>query len=202
MKPVKLPFGKTIFQTDHGQSITSDTAFIVETILEQISNENLSVLELGSGNGIISIMLVHYRPSWQITGIEIQPELAKLSLKNAELAEVKVEFKEADFRIFNSSKKFDLIVSNPPFYPVKSGKISPIQERAISRHEISCNMSDVFQAVKRNLKQDGKAFLLYPEERMLELEKNVKKVDLKLGSKLIMPTVKSSNKILLKLIKS
>jgi len=51
-------------------------------------------------------------------------------------------------------------------------------------------------------KQSGKAFLLYPEERLLELEKNVKKVDLKLASKFIMTAGKNSNKILLKIEKS
>ncbi|MDO9578912.1 MAG: methyltransferase [Candidatus Cloacimonadales bacterium] len=202
MKPVILPFGKTIYQTDHGQSITSDTAFVVETILEQIQEENLSVLELGSGNGIISIMLAHYRPNWQISGLEIQKELMILSKRNAELAEVKIDFQEADLKNFQSSFRFDLIISNPPYFPVNQGKISPIPERAISRHEISCKMIDIFQTVKRNLKPDGKAFLLYPEERLAEAEKNVKKVDLKLASKFIMPAVKSRKKIVLKLEKA
>ena len=200
MKPVKLPFGKTIYQTDHGQSVTTDTAFVVEAILQKNTEENLSVLELGSGNGIISIMLAHYRPSWQITGIEIQSEPAELSQQNAELAEVKINFEESDLRTFQSSSHFDLIVSNPPFYPIDSGRISPIQERAVSRHEISCNMSDVFQAVRRNLKKGGKAFLFYPEERLIDVEKNVKKVDLKLASKFIMPTERNKKKILMELI--
>jgi len=202
MKPVKLPFGKTIFQTDHGQSITSDTAFIVETILKQVSNKKLSILELGSGNGIINIMLAHYRPDWQITGIEIQSELVKLSQKNAELAEVKIDFREADLKTFLSATKYDIIVSNPPFYPLESGKISPIRERAISRHEISCDMIDIFHCAKRNLKPDGRAFLLYPQERLTDAEKNVKKVDLKLTSKFIMTAGKSSKKILCQLKKS
>lgn len=200
MKPVLLPFGKTIYQTEHGQSITSDTAFVVETVLQQIPDKQLSVLELGSGNGIISLMLAHYRPNWQITGIEIQSELVKLSRKNAELAEVQVDFQEADLRKFQSTSKNDIIISNPPYFPANQGKISLIAERAISRHEISCKMIDIFQAVKRNLKLNGKAFLLYPEERLQEADKNVKKVDLKLASKFIMSAAKGSKKILLELM--
>ena len=200
MKPVLLPFGKTIYQTEHGQSITSDTAFVVETVLQQIPDKQLSVLELGSGNGIISLMLAHYRPNWQISGIEIQSELVKLSRKNAELAEVQVDFQEADLRKFQSTSKNDIIISNPPYFPANQGKISLIAERAISRHEISCKMIDIFQAVKRNLKLNGKAFLLYPEERLQEADKNVKKVDLKLTSKFIMPAAKGSKKILLELM--
>ena len=200
MKLVELPFGKTIYQTAHGQSITSDTAFIVDLILQHYSDAQRSVLELGSGNGIISIMLAHYRSNWQITGIEIQPELVKLSKNNAEHANVKVDFQKTDLKDFHSTSQYDLIVSNPPFYPVRSGKISPIKERAISRHEILCEMADVFAAIKRNLNPNGIAFLLYPEERLEEAEKNAKKVDLKLTSKFIMTVGKSRNKILLELM--
>ena len=199
MNPVLLPFGKTIYQTDHGQSITSDTAFVVDTILQQLPDHKLSVLELGSGNGIISIMLAHYRPQWQITGIEIQPDLAELSQSNAELTDVKVIFLKADLKTFQSDAKFDFIISNPPFFPLHSGRISPLKERAISRHEICCQMEDVFSAVWRNLRSDGKAFLLYPAERLVEAGKNAKKVDLKLASKFIMTSEKSSEKILLEL---
>jgi tRNA1(Val) A37 N6-methylase TrmN6 len=57
-------------------------------------------------------------------------------------------------------------------------------------------MYDVFQCVKRNLKQNGKAFLLYPQKRLAEAEKIAKKVDLKITSKFIMTTEKSEDKIL------
>ncbi|HPR18134.1 MAG TPA: methyltransferase [Candidatus Cloacimonadota bacterium] len=200
MKPVLLPFGKTIFQTDHGQSVTSDTAFVVETILQLIPNEKISVLELGSGNGIISIMLAHYRPAWQITGIEIQSALVELSRSNAALAEVNITFPEADLRSFKFAFKYGLIVANPPYFSLSEGIISPIRERAISRHELTCSMPDIFAAVKRNLGKGGKAFLLYPEERLSEAEKNAKKVDLKLTSKFIMTGIKSRNKMLLELM--
>ncbi len=200
MKSVLLPFGKTIYQTDHGQSITTDSGFVVETVLDRIAAENLSVLELGSGNGIISIMLAHYRPKWQISGIEFQPQLVELSRQNAELAEVKVKFIKADLKSFKFEVKFGLIISNPPYFPANDGRISPVRERAISRHEVACQMHDVLFCLKRNLKTNGKAFLLYPVSRLTECEKNVKKVDLNIERKFILPSSKQKERVLLELM--
>ena len=197
---VELPFGKTIFQTRGGHSITSDSAFLVETVSEQISQENINLLELGSGNGIISIMLSHYHPKWKIMGIEIQRHLVKLSQDNTKLSETSSTFTERDLRAFTSSQKYDLIISNPPYFPKDNGRMSPIVERAISRHEITCNMLDIMECVRRNLKKDGSAFVLYPQNREQELYNFAKKVDLKARKKFVLDSEKKKNKIIVELV--
>jgi len=184
-KPVLLPFGKSIYQSANGQPITSDTEFIVETVLQEFSNQEADVLELGSGNGIITVMLKHYRKNWQITGLEIQPHLTELAKKNSELVDFELNFQTGDLKDFNAEFKFDMIVSNPPYFPVQDGRISPIEERAISRHEIKCDMLEVLKSVKKNLKQTGVAFLIYPQTRWKNLEIFVKKVDLIIETKFI-----------------
>lgn len=197
---VELPFGKTIFQTRGGHSITSDSAFLVETVSEQISQENINLLELGSGNGIISIMLSHYHPKWKIMGIEIQRHLVKLSQDNAKLSETSSTFTEHDLRAFTSSQKYDLIISNPPYFPKDKGRMSPIVERALSRHEITCNMLDIMECVRRNLKKDGSAFVLYPQNREQELYNFAKKVDLKARKKFVLDSEKKKKKIIVELV--
>ena len=194
--PVTLPFGKTIFQTSGGQSITSDTAFLVVTVLPHFKQERLSVLELGSGNGIISIMLAHHRPAWKITGIDIQSHLVKLAKDNSRLAEVDTTFLCSDLKSFSAKEKFDLIISNPPYFPKIDGRISPVRERAISRHEISCTMNDVLMAVKRNLNSEGKAYLIYPMSRINELSVSAKRVDLKFEEKIIFSETENKKKVL------
>lgn len=192
LKPVLLPFGKKIHQTKRGQAITSDTKFIVDNVLNLFPENHKTLLELGSGNGIISIMLRHYRPNWQIKGIDIQSQLVELANNNALLTESKAKFQVADIRTYNSPNGYQLIVANPPYYPANEGRISPYEERAISRHELCCNMMDVLQCVKRNLLEQ--AFLLYPGSRLFELEKNVKKVDLKVAAKFILNADFSTDK--------
>lgn len=198
--PVKLPFGKTIHQSKEGHSITSDSAFLFNTISDKIKQENISLLELGSGNGIISIMLSYYHPKWKIVGIEIQKHLVVLSIDNANLSETSPCFIEEDLRVFTSLQKYDLIASNPPYFPKEEGRISQIKERAISRHEISCNIMDVMKCVKRNLKKDGTAFILYPQNREHDLDNFAKKVDLKSMKKFILDSEKNKKRVIVELV--
>ena len=196
-KPVLLPFGKTIFQLDAGQSISSDTSFLTGTVLSNCEFTKQNVLEMGSGNGIISIMISHFRPKWEILGIEIQPELTELSLQNNKLAGTKADFFIADLRGFTASEQFDIIISNPPYFRQNEGKLSPQKIRAISRYELKCKMSDVLTAIKRNLHNNGKAFVMYPESRSEELKKKAKKVDLKIIQKFLF----TGSKVIIFLIK-
>ena len=202
LKKVELPFGTKIFQLEEGQSITSDTAELVEIIKANKPQNNLNVLELGSGNGIISIMLAHYFPNWKIIGIEIQNELVELSKKNAKISKQNIHFLQADLKKYCAQQKYDLIVSNPPYYPQKMGKISPNKIRAISRHEILCNMNEIFSNINLNLKKYGKAYLIYPCFRMVDIEKNLKKVDLNIAKKLIINQNKKGEKIIMELVRA
>jgi len=197
--PVKLPFGKTIYQTKNGHSITSDSAFLVETISNQITHEKLNLLELGSGNGIISIMLSNSHPKWKIQGIEIQKHLVELSSDNAKRSNTSPDFDMIDLRKFDAEHKFDFIISNPPYYPKETGRISPLKERAISRHEITCNMLDILKCIKRNLINDGNAFILYPQNRLIDIDNFAKKVDLKARKKFVLESEDKKKKVIVEL---
>ncbi|NQV16975.1 MAG: methyltransferase [Armatimonadetes bacterium] len=200
---VKLPFNKTIYQTKKGHSISTDTEFIVITILSEIKKQatKMKVLELGSGNGIISIMLSHYRTNWEMTGLEIQSHLVKLACENSKLAKVKVNFVQGDLcKKEFAPNSFDLIISNPPYYPKNKGKVSPSEERAISRTEIMCTMQDIFKSIKYHLKRNGIAFVIYPVSRIDEILINTKKVDLNIQRKIISNKIKKQEKAIVELI--
>jgi len=200
LKPVELPFGRTIYQTEFGHAITDDSAFLVKTVQDQVKESNLNILEIGSGNGIVSIMLSHYFKDWKITGIEIQHHLVELSKENAVLTDSSINFIEADLRDYKTTKYYDLIISNPPYYLSENGRISPIRERAISRHEITCDMLSILGCVKRNLNLSGKAFILYPKSRIEHLVKNAKKVDLKVKEKFVLELEKNEDRVIMELV--
>ncbi len=189
-----LPFGKFIYQSDEGQGITSDTAAVIDHIQNKSFQKNISALELGCGNGIISIMLAHYHSSWHLSGLDIQKDLIQLAKRNAKLTETNINFFHSDLRSYKSSKQFDLIISNPPYFPVGKGKISSVKERAISRHELECTISDVLAAIERNLKKEGTAFLIYPLFRWKEFTLSLKKVDLILTEKNIFSSFEGEKK--------
>lgn len=187
---VLLPFGQMILQKSSGQGISSDTEFLVRKILEKETAENLRLLDLGSGNGIISIMISHYRKSWQCYGLEINPLLHELARENARLSDSESRFILGDLRNFNSTDKYDLITANPPYYPCEHGHLSPNPERAASRHEIYCRIDDIISAICRVMKETGTAYIMYPESRWLEFEKKTKKVDLIIKTKNITENTK------------
>jgi tRNA1(Val) A37 N6-methylase TrmN6 len=166
---VHLPIdGKYIYQYPEAQGVSSDASLLQAIAIERFPEADLSVLELGSGSGILAIMLALQKPSWHITGIDIQAPFVELARENAVLCDVVVEFRHQDLRVYED-RKYDLIVSNPPWMPVGSGMVSPNPMRLISRHEHSCTMADIFAVCKRCLKPGGAALLLYPITRISEL---------------------------------
>lgn len=185
-KKVLLPFGGEILQTIDGQGISSDTQFLVETVLINEPKRIRKVLEFGSGNGIISIMLKANKQNWNIIGIEIQPHLVELSQQNAKRVNLDVSFIEGDIASDSiTDKGYDIIVANPPYIKKGSGRESPNFERAISRQEIKCTMQHVLKRTEMELAIKGNAYLMYPQNRDEELIELTKNVDLKIDSRFI-----------------
>ena len=160
--------GKYIYQYPEAQGVSSDASLLQAIAIQRFPAEELSVLELGSGSGIMSIMLALQKPSWHITGIDIQEALVELARENAALCDVSLDILHQDLRDYEDMK-YDLIVSNPPWMPVGTGLASPNPMRQVSRHEHSCTMADIFAVTTRCLKPGGAALLLYPVSRINEL---------------------------------
>lgn len=164
-----------IFQDVHAQAVSHAAAALQSAVLDIGGEGSLRVLELGSGCGIVSIMLALQRPLWQIEAVEIQPELHALALKNALLCGVNPHFILGDLRTFQAAQAYDLVVSNPPWQKQGSGIPSKHQARNISRCELFCTMQDLLECLKRNLADAGEAVLLYPAQREHELRRQAEK---------------------------
>ncbi|MCC7295125.1 MAG: methyltransferase [Acidobacteria bacterium] len=127
------------------------------------------VCELGTGNGVIAVLL-GFKPFARLTAVEIQPRLADMARRNVAgngLAE-RVEVVEADLRTFRPGKRFDVLVSNPPYHGKETGVPCPDREKAIAKHEITCDIMELMRAVSELLKGDGRAFFIYPAAREKE----------------------------------
>ncbi len=152
------------------QAVSNASYALQLAAMELTKEDSINVLELGSGCGIVSLMLALQRPLWQITGIEIQAELQELSANNALLCGANTQFVQADLRTYCSPKPFDLILSNPPWQKVDSGRYSHYQSRNISRFELLCTLKDVLDCIQRNMSNDGDALLLYPLNRLEDIK--------------------------------
>lgn len=133
------------------------------------------VIDLGTGGGIIPLILSKREEgAAQIIGVEIQSELLKLATKNVHLNGLDdlITICRGDIRELNSifpPSHFDVVVSNPPYYRMSSGRINPCSQKAIARHEITCTIDAVLQATRYLLKEGGRMFIIFPARRAITL---------------------------------
>ena len=133
-----------------------------------------SVVDLGTGCGIIPIMLAHRHPTLRIHGIEIQQALADLAVRN-----VKENGMEGRIHIIGDDMKHlepgripqavDLVISNPPYRKVGSGRMNPNPQRAAARHEITVTLGEIARATQKMLGKAGRLAMIYPAERTVDL---------------------------------
>ena len=133
------------------------------------------VADLGTGIGIIPLILAQKgEGAGEIVGVEIQEKLAELAQTNVHnngLEDIihiyQGDIKEIDDLFPPSS--FDVVVTNPPYYRVSSGRINPSSQKAIARHEVMCTIDDVLQAASYLLKEGGRIFIIFPAHRSVTL---------------------------------
>lgn len=178
-KPVILPIeAKQIMQDTAAQAVSDAAALMVSCVLENAPEQRLRLLDVGTGCGIIAIMLALQRVQWSIEAIEIVPELADLAAANAKACDTKVKVITADLCTWQSPIAYDLIVANPPWQKQGEGICSPYPLRNIGRQEICCTMQDLLAMLQRNMKATGKAFVIYPKSRINDMISNIAKTKL------------------------
>ena len=138
--------------------------------------KNSKVADLGTGTGIIGLLLCKKTNLAEMTGIEIQEDVANMAERS-----IKLNNLEEKFRIINSnineifSKKlleknvFDVVVMNPPYKEVGTGEINENEKKLISRHEIKANLSDFIKTASGLLKDKGELYIVHKPERMPDI---------------------------------
>ncbi len=139
---------------------------------KEIKN-NSTVLDLGTGTGIISILLSKKINAKKIIGIEIQKEVAKMAEKSVKLNELKnVEILNEDIKnlkkIFEKNS-IDAIVTNPPYIEKNNGFKSENKNKLISRHEIKCNIENLIEISSSLLKDKGEFYMVHRPDRLIDI---------------------------------
>ena len=152
-----------VLQKKKGYRFSVDSPLLADFIHTEKSDE---LLELGAGNGIISLLL-SFKPFKHITAIEIQESLAALARRNISLNKLgdKITIIHKDLRAFWPRRKFDVIFSNPPYIKKERGHLSALQEKSIAKHELKCDIFDIMQKTKELLKKEGRAYFIFPVKR-------------------------------------
>ncbi len=135
--------------------------------------ETETLLDVGTGCGVIPLILLHQKRIAKAVGIELQPELAELARRNARMNDWAAHFDvmTADLKQILEhipAQSMHLMTANPPFYPVGSGKACPNPQEALARQELAANMRDILVCAKRALISSGRLCVVYPAERLFE----------------------------------
>ena len=132
------------------------------------------LLDLGTGCGIIPIILTYRNPDIHVYAIEIQEDLANLAASNVDANHMRnrVTVLCQDMRNLKPDMiggPVDVIVCNPPYRKPDSGRLNPDPQRAVARHELKVSLIDVLQTVRRMLRTAGRFVTIYTAERSAEL---------------------------------
>lgn len=131
-------------------------------------------LDLGTGTGIIPILLEAKTEGKEFFALEIQKEVADMAKRSVELngLEDKIHIIEGDIReasqIFGPAS-FDVVTSNPPYMNDAHGLKNPDLPKAISRHEVLCTLEDVAREASRLLKTGGRFYMVHRPHRLVEI---------------------------------
>lgn len=161
-----------IIQDKTKYCFTSDSAILANFVKAKKSD---LVCEIGTGTGVISILLSKKQNPKKIVGFEIQESAANLAKRNVLLnnLENQIEIVNApiqEFSKFVKAESFDIVVSNPPYTKIsKSGFVSKSEEEAISKHEVCLNLAELTNCAKKLLRFGGKFYVVYDAKRSAEL---------------------------------
>lgn len=160
-----------IIQKKRGYRYSVDALLLAEFCQVHAGDK---VIDLGTGSGIVALLLVEKCPTAQMVGLEIQPGLADVARRNVKLnsLEDKITILNEDVRkvrgIFPEDS-FHQVVSNPPFLRTKTGRLSQSQEKAVAKHELALELEDLVQAARHLLKEGGRFSLIYSCSRLTDL---------------------------------
>ena len=132
------------------------------------------VLDLGTGTGIIPILLEAKTGAAHLTGLEIQPDSADMARRSVKLngLENKIDIVTGDLKEAGSlfdAASFDVVTSNPPYMIGQHGIANPEDAKAIARHEVLCTLRDVIEQAAKLRRPGGNFFMVHRPFRLAEI---------------------------------
>ena len=136
--------------------------------------EGDDLIDMGTGGGIIALILTGRARCGRVLGIDIQDELVAIAQRNVVLNGLagQIEIRRGDVRrpeFLCGPQSFSAAVFNPPYRRLRSGRMNPDPEKAVARHEIAGTAADFLAAAVYALRPEGRAYAIYPATRMVQL---------------------------------
>jgi tRNA1Val (adenine37-N6)-methyltransferase len=168
----------TVYHDRCAMKVTTDACFFgAWAAKELLQSTNGHLLDIGTGTGLLSLMIAQ-KNGLLIDAVEIDIEAAEQAKENIGSSPWKknIQVFNEDITTFNALSKYDVIISNPPFYEneLSSGE----EKKDTAHHSSKLTMQQLLKLVKENLKDGGLFFLMYPYKRKNEFEQEMLKTGL------------------------
>ena len=165
--------GLKIIQHPDGYAFTTDAVLLANTVRAAKGDR---VLELGTGSGVIALLVSKKTNAGHIDAVEIQPRLADMARRSVELNGLsdRIDIIESDMKELGlSGKSYDVVCTNPP-YMTYSGDASEATENEICKSEVSITVAEVVNTAAKALKYGGKFYVVLKSERLTDLIYNMR----------------------------
>ena len=167
-------YGLYICQNQEYFKFSIDSILLAEFVKLK---DNLTILDLCSGNAPIPMILSTKNQTIKITAIEIQKEVFELGKKSLKKNNLKnIDLINCDIKNYKDENKYDIITCNPPYFKTKEkSKVNYNEIKRIARHEIKITLEEIINNAYSHLKDNGTFYLVHRTERLIdainELEK-------------------------------
>lgn len=164
--------GLKIIQNTEGFCFGIDSVLLSDFAKE--IKEGSMVLDLGTGTGIIPVLLCGKTKLNKIIGVEIQEEVAEMAKRTIKLNNLENRFEVLNENILNLNKyfenqTFDAIVTNPPYKKRNTGIKNEAEKKIISRHETTATLEDFIKISNNLLKDKGAFYMVHRTERLVDI---------------------------------
>ena len=164
--------GLKIIQNKDGFCFGVDSVLLSD-YAKKIKNK-AKVIDIGTGTGIISLLLCKKTNLSKIIGIEIQEDVAEMANRSIKLNNLEDKFEIINTNIKNildilEPHSFDAVVTNPPYKKVDTGVKSIERKQLISRHEVECTLEDIIEKSSKLLKDLGEFYMVHRAERLVDI---------------------------------
>lgn len=164
-----------VYQKDNVFSYGTDAVILSNYVKRSVKTlKDKKLCDLCSGTGIIPLMLCDAEPTLKCVGVEISSDACEISKMSAEKSNLDTRFEciNADIKEIQNHfapEEFDFVTCNPPYMKADSGKMCESDYKTIARHEILCNIDDVFKAAFYLLRTGQHLFIVYRADRLSSL---------------------------------
>ncbi len=175
LKAEKVTQTLTVYQKPGVFCYGTDAVMLANYVKSDIASlKNKKMCDMCSGTGIIPLLLCDFENTLQTTGLEINTDACEISKMSAKTSGYDASFSVVcgdvkEYKSLFSPEQFDFVTCNPPYMTNDCGKMCDFDYKTIARHEILCNIDDIFKAANYLLRTGSNFYVVYRTDRLASL---------------------------------